>query len=155
MRVWKASDFQVFEDGKPQRIVAFSAESMTPVAVSSDAGSVHAGSGGAAKTSGSSDAPKRTYLILVDTLHSSFANFGKVRASGFTRMIQDSEAANVAVAADQFAGLMREYCSVCQCERAGNTTDQSGCAATKSRVQMFLTSFGERTFLVNQQFFGN
>ena len=67
-------------------------------------------------------------------------------------MIQDSEATNLAAAADQFTALMRNYCSLCRCLTSGNTGDQPECPAAKSRVQMFLTSFAERTFLLNQQF---
>jgi len=77
----KASDFQVFEDGAPQKIVAFS----------SGPDSLILGSDGRTVTHLESSAPvsvpqktdsgglRRSYLICVDTLHSSFANFASVR----------------------------------------------------------------------------
>ena len=189
----KASDFHVFEDGHPERIVAFSVESMTPQPLADARGSETAAVRSAGVNSGD---PRWTYLILVDTLHSSFANFrhvrdalakffakeqtadaqyavmaigrdikvvqdstrdatavlNAVRAAGFSHTIQDSEANNVAVAADQFAGLMRAYCSVCACESMGDTTDRPECSAMKSRVRAALSSFGEQAFILNQQF---
>src|SRR4051794_17115522 len=68
----KASDFQVFEDGQPVRVVSFRTEtdgSAAPAAPRSDV----------ARTIPQQPVnvtdPRRTYLVLVDTLHSSFANF--------------------------------------------------------------------------------
>jgi VWFA-related protein len=194
----KAADFHVFEDGKPERIVAFSVESIIPVPVSIDpaAAAVSGASGGSSKISTNPNDPRRTYLIIVDTLHSSFANFGRVRkvleqffekeqpgdaqyavmalgreinvvqdstrdaaavlgavrASAFSRMIQDTEATNLAVAAEQFTALMRNYCSLCMCLSSANQSELGECPAAKSRVSMFLISFAERTFLLNQQF---
>lgn len=75
----KASDFQLFEDTTPETIVAFSANnSGTPP----DA--MQPTTGRPALTSAASSQPltdnsKRTYLVLIDTLHSSFANFVDVR----------------------------------------------------------------------------
>src|SRR5262249_17224875 len=48
--------------------------------------------------------------------------------------------------------LMREYCTACRCVSSGNTSDLPRCPETKARVQAFLTSFTERTFILNQQF---
>jgi VWFA-related protein len=53
---------------------------------------------------------------------------------------------------DQFTRIVRNYCAVCRCAAAGNTTDDPGCAAAKSRVQMFLTSSSEATYLLDRQF---
>src|SRR6266496_948943 len=77
----KAADFQVFEDGKLERIMAFSIESMIPAPVSIDppAPDVSGASGEVSKISKNPSDPRRTYLIVVDTLHSSFANFAHVR----------------------------------------------------------------------------
>lgn len=197
----EASDFQVFEDGRPERIVAFSVESMIPKPLADARGSETTGAPGSDKTAvqganGSSGDPRWTYLILVDTLHSSFANFRHVRdalakffakeqtedaqyavmaigrdikvvqdstrdaravleavrAAGFAHTIQDSEANNTAVAADQFAGLMRAYCAVCACESMGDATDRPDCPSVKSRVRAALSSFGEESFVLDQQF---
>jgi len=84
----KASDFQILEDGRYQRIVAFETDTATnplqrvissnPVPVPDSHGSAAA----TASTQGKSsilNTPRRTYLILVDTLHSSFASFNRIR----------------------------------------------------------------------------
>jgi VWFA-related protein len=76
----KKSDFQVLEDGKPQPIVALTTESTgIPVSISQAAASGNNPSTGVPTSPTGPDTPRRTYLILVDTLHSSFANFGRVR----------------------------------------------------------------------------
>jgi len=84
----KASDFQILEDGRYQRIVAFETDtavnplqrviSSTPVPVSGSHDSPRAVSTGASGKA-TLDAARRTYLILVDTLHSSFASFNRIR----------------------------------------------------------------------------
>jgi VWFA-related protein len=68
-------DFQVFENGKPQKIVAFSRTFGSPSSVSE----AKAVAGHAAVAGTMSDAPKRTYLICIDTLHASFGHFAQVR----------------------------------------------------------------------------
>jgi VWFA-related protein len=91
----KAEDFQVSEDGVPQKIVAFSSEASTPVAELPGMAGAGGGSGRSATAAvvvpASPAAPanatataagglqKRTYVIAFDTLHSSFANFSHVR----------------------------------------------------------------------------
>jgi len=193
----KVSDFQVLEDGKPQRIVALSTESSAGIAGSFSIDQA-AGARAAAAASRGSDSPRSTYLILVDTLHSSFANFGRVRealgkffekeqaadaqyavmalgrqlkvvqdstrdvkqalaavrASRFSNLILDSEANNLTIAADQFTALMRQYCSFCLCESAGQIggKEMGECSGSKVRVEAFLNSFAERTFPLNQGF---
>jgi len=81
----KVSDFQVLEDGTPQKIVAFSegpGSSLPPV---DSAGAGAAPVQGGPKTvleqptPANSGLPRQTYLICMDTLHSSFANFARVR----------------------------------------------------------------------------
>lgn len=64
----RASDFQIFEDGVPQQIAAFSSDA---------AGSVDdiAALSKPALASG----PRRTFVICIDTLHISAANAGRTR----------------------------------------------------------------------------
>src|SRR5262249_87182 len=81
----KSSDFQVFEDGKPERIVGFGVETMAPAParIAQGANAVQVGQ---SRAKASNNAPKSkdplaTYLIIVDTVHSSFANFTRVRGA--------------------------------------------------------------------------
>jgi VWFA-related protein len=81
----KASDFEVLEDGRPQRIVAFEARKVGGVAPTippaANAIGPPGGAGAPPVPAKAADdtMPKRTYLVLVDTLHTSIANFGRVR----------------------------------------------------------------------------
>jgi VWFA-related protein len=71
-------DFSIFENGVPQKIVAFSKSSVaTPVVQSSDLPMGHAPviASGVVRN----DSPKQTYLICLDNLHSSFEDFAQVR----------------------------------------------------------------------------
>jgi len=72
----KAEDFEVLEDGAPQKIQSFSlgGVSATPVAAPN---APAAAPGPTVDTA----AVRRTYAICVDTLHSTFANFPPVRAA--------------------------------------------------------------------------
>jgi len=76
----KASDFQIFEDGKPERIVAFRTELMA-APTSSDPVLTEPGRAAAGPTAAAAtpDDPRQTYLVVIDTLHSSFANFNRTR----------------------------------------------------------------------------
>ena len=80
----KASDFQVFEDGAPQQLVAFSTEQEGAAELFQSAPSPVApkpppvGPGGA---TGANLVPRRTYLICLDTLNSTFGNFSQVRSA--------------------------------------------------------------------------
>jgi VWFA-related protein len=83
----KQSDFHVSEDGVPQEIVAFrtAADSASP---GTAPGTGQAGGGSTGSPTGASPAPapasksvRHTYLICIDTLHSSFASFGRVRSA--------------------------------------------------------------------------
>src|SRR5262249_4149484 len=96
----------------------------------------------------------RNVKVVQDSTRDASAALSAVRTASFSGMILDSEAANLATAADQFAALMRGYCSVCRCVSAGNlnTADLPTCPDAKSRVQAFLTSFSQRTFFLNEQF---
>jgi VWFA-related protein len=67
----KAEDFEVLEDGAPQKILSFSmgGEAVTPA------------TGSATGRPDDSADLRRTYAICVDTLHSTFANFPPVRTA--------------------------------------------------------------------------
>lgn len=71
----KAEDFDVLEDGAPQKILSFSlgGEAVTPAAAP--------GAPVTADLPADTAAARRTYAICVDTLHSTFANFPPVRAA--------------------------------------------------------------------------
>jgi VWFA-related protein len=82
----KASDFEVLEDGRPQRIVAFEAlkagavgPTLSPAANAIDPPPGAAGAPPVRAKAADDTMPKRTYLVLVDTLHTSAPNFGRVR----------------------------------------------------------------------------
>ncbi len=195
----KASDFQVFEDGVPQGIVAFST-STDPSTSFPDTTRPDSSQGALAAIAAAPapvETPRRTYLICVDVLHSAFGNFARVRAAlgkffqqehsadsqyalialgreftviqdstrdpaavlaaiqskQFMKVIQDSEAASLAIDAQQFTNLMqKDYCAHCACDAYGATTDGPGCPGAKGRAQLFLTSSGERTSVLNQNF---
>jgi VWFA-related protein len=71
-------DFSVFEDGVPQKIVAFSRSSVSAsVAQAADGPSRRAPAVSPRGTV--NDSPKRTYLICLDNLHSAFEDFARVR----------------------------------------------------------------------------
>lgn len=76
------SDFHIAEDAIPQTIASFAVSSSphqllgAPEAWIPPAGSEN----GAFKTGGAvNSSPRRTYLVCIDTLHSTFSNFGRVR----------------------------------------------------------------------------
>jgi VWFA-related protein len=92
----KRSDFKVSEDGVPQEIVAF----RTTVDSAPEAGQEtgHAASPPAGKPAkpvhrpaAASNAVRRTYLIIIDTLHSSFANFGRARDALLKSLRQEQD----------------------------------------------------------------
>ncbi len=74
----KASDFRVFEDGVQQDIVAFGTETSGMTVDPEKVPSV-AGASETVVTPAAGKAPGRTYVLCFDTLHSTFANFGRVR----------------------------------------------------------------------------
>ncbi|HXE14095.1 MAG TPA: VWA domain-containing protein [Bryobacteraceae bacterium] len=77
----KPTDFQVYEDGASQKVVAFSSAPDTMVLRPDGTTVTHVEPavppGFEPKTPNTT--PQRTYLICVDTLHSAFANFARVR----------------------------------------------------------------------------
>lgn len=77
----KLADFRVDEDGVPQKVVAFSSGPDTMVLRPDGTTVTHVEPavlpGFEQKTANT--IPRRTYLVCVDTLHSSFANFARVR----------------------------------------------------------------------------
>lgn len=78
----KASDFRVFENGVPQKVVAFSSAPDSLLLGAHGRTATHLeknGAPAAVQQSGDSSPLQRSYLICVDTLHSSFANFARVR----------------------------------------------------------------------------
>ena len=74
----RTPDFEVFEDGVPQKIVALSTTATTeqPAPPAKPAISSHS-----TQVPIQAETPRRTYLICLDVLHSAFANFGRVRAA--------------------------------------------------------------------------
>lgn len=76
VRGLKQEDFQVFEDGVEQKIAAFSSEEISAQAPQAQAEARGAASQPlAAPKNGARPAVRRTCLILIDTLHSTFNNF--------------------------------------------------------------------------------
>lgn len=78
----KPSDFKVFENGTLETIVAFYADNSgtTPAVAAPSKPAPPAADAKTAPPQPEPTAnPKRTYLILIDTLHSSFGNFSYVR----------------------------------------------------------------------------
>lgn len=195
----KASDFRVFEDGTPERIVAFSAAPDSMVLRADGTTITHTESGipPGLERNANSDPPRRTYLVCIDTLHSSFANFARVREAlrkffeqekradsqyaliavgrqtqviqdstrdpatilaaiagkNFMKTINETESANMADDVQQFTYFMRDYyCTHCACE-AFNTPDSPGCADAQARLQGYLLRSGERTRILDQNFY--
>src|SRR5580658_4957029 len=72
----KVEDFEVLEDGAPQKILSFSLGGEAVTAVSPAAGSAPD-----ATPVTSDSGARRTYAICVDTLHSTFGNFPPVRTA--------------------------------------------------------------------------
>jgi VWFA-related protein len=102
----------------------------------------------------------RKLAVVEDSTRDVNAALAAVRNKHFSDLMLDSEANNLAVSADQFTALMRQYCSACYCESAGQTGtvgkgvsgEMPECPDAKTRVRAFLTSYAERTFLLNQAF---
>jgi VWFA-related protein len=65
----RATDFQILEDGVPQEIAAFSSDTTASV---DDIAAV-------SKTAPRSPGPRHTFVICVDTLHTSAADFARMR----------------------------------------------------------------------------
>lgn len=71
-------DFQVFENGKPQTIVAFSKPFASP-AVELPGSHDSSMAASAVRPPNVSETPKQTYLICIDTLHLPFDHFAHIR----------------------------------------------------------------------------
>ncbi len=74
------------------------------------------------------------------------------RSHDFQKAIMDSEAANTAIAVQQFTELMRSYCAACPCQSNGGGSELPVCTSIKGRIQGFLLSYGERTYALNLNF---
>jgi hypothetical protein len=75
----KASNFQIFEDGSPQTILAFHAESL-PAALHGDLAATNSSSAPLiAPNHPAADVPSRTYLIILDTLHTAYGHFSQAQ----------------------------------------------------------------------------
>ncbi len=78
----KVNDFEVSEDGTPQKIIAFSTSSESLAAAAPAPTIATLAKSKPAVASKPSAAPpptpKRTYLVCVDTMHSAFSNFARV-----------------------------------------------------------------------------
>jgi len=77
----KAEDFEVLEDGAPQKILSFSMGGEAPPAAGPAPAAAPFIPGNGTIPPADTAAPRRTYAICVDTLHSTFANFPPVRAA--------------------------------------------------------------------------
>ena len=194
----KPSDFQVFEDGSPETIVAFSTNNVDAASASAKPGTQQPnGSKTAAPAPAQSEPVRRTYLIILDTLHSSFSNFvrvrkalekffeqepdgdsqyalmalgrqiqivqdstrdpalvlNKLRDKQAQKTIQESESSNTAFEAGRFTELVSAYCAACGCVTIPVVPEQAPwCAMRQTAVQSFLKRYGERTFLLNEDF---
>lgn len=76
-----ASDFHIAEDGVLQDIVSIGTSTSANELLNVPNGRVSPASKSttASNPETASSSPKRTYLICIDTLHSTFSNFGSVR----------------------------------------------------------------------------
>jgi VWFA-related protein len=93
------ADFKVFEDGVEQKIAAFSVESSglpqagIPVRGEPSPAARVAVSGGATTAASSQTPVRRTYMILIDTLHASFNNFVAAREA-LVKLFQQEHSAD-------------------------------------------------------------
>ena len=108
----KRTDFEVFEDGVAQEIVGFNLRTSPPGAVAGPANRLLTSAPALPANSKQqeSDAPSRTYLICIDTLHSSFANFGRAREAlrKLFRSEQDSDSQYALIALGQTARVLAD-----------------------------------------------
>jgi VWFA-related protein len=77
----KPSDFQVFEDDTLQNIVSVISTTSAATAFDGASPSVTGNSPAVRTPDAHLAIPRRTYLVCVDVLHSSFANFAQVRSA--------------------------------------------------------------------------
>ena len=91
------ADFQVFEDGVEQKITAFSVEKLGRTA-GGNSGEERGFAGGCRGSVGDTPAAssaqlRRTYMILIDTLHTSFNNFVSAREA-LVKLFQQEHSAD-------------------------------------------------------------
>lgn len=96
VRTLGRDDFQVFENGKQQKILGFS----KTFAASSSLSEAKADAHDAAVARTAAGPPKRTYLICIDTLHASVGHFAQVRQAleAFFRSEQADDAQYIVAA---------------------------------------------------------
>ena len=82
------ADFKIFEDGVEQKIIAFSSERSDLTSPASGAPSPNSV---AAANSATPPAARRTYIICLDMLHTSFSNFVRVREA-LRKLFRDEQA---------------------------------------------------------------
>jgi len=75
----KQTDFKVFEDGIEQTITAFSVQSSGVPSVESAAAGPGKPAPESTRAAPNSARPRRTYVIVIDTMHTAIANFSHVR----------------------------------------------------------------------------
>ena len=92
-------DFKVFEDGVEQKITAFSVENSglpqagIPAKVGPSPAASITSSEATRKAPSSQPKPRRTYLVLIDTLHTSFLNMAAARAA-LVKLFQQEHSAD-------------------------------------------------------------
>ena len=148
----KQSDFHVSEDGVPQEIVAFrttvdaaapevAPETAQPAGVPAE-NLPHAGP----RPTPAPNAVRHTYLICIDTLHSSFASFGRVK-DALLKSLRPAQGTDTQYA---LMALGRDLTVV-----KDSTTDMAAITAaigSKSFTKMIQTSEAASTAMALQQF---
>lgn len=90
----RQSDFKVFEDGVEQKITAFSVEtSGTPQEGPAAAAATAPAPAAAAAVQTAAVKPRRTYLILIDTFHTSFHHLASAREA-LVRLFRQEQSAD-------------------------------------------------------------
>ena len=155
----KATDFQVLEDGVRQQVVAFSteAEGASQLLQPEPAEAAPQPSPPAPKAPTEAEpAPRRTYLMCVDTLNSAFTNFSNVR-SALQKLFKqersaDSQYAIVALGrqATIIQNLSREPAALLaalsnkEFNRAIQQSESSNLAQQEHELSMMLADYCER-----------
>jgi VWFA-related protein len=99
----KADDFQVFEDGQPQRLTAFSTQSgLTAQTLNAGAPPSPAALPAPAAAIIPGGAPRRTYLVCLDTLNSAFENLAGVRRA-LDKLFKQEERGSAGAGSSQYA----------------------------------------------------
>ena len=148
----KRSDFKVSEDGVPQEIVSFrtTVDASASETVPAPGAAAIAPAGNPLKPSPRpaprSSAVRRSYLICIDTLHSSFASFGRVR-DALLKSLRQEQGTDTQYA---LMALGRDLTVV-----KDSTTDVTvivAAIASKSFAKMIQTSEAASTAIALQQF---